>query len=115
MADAELSGNGTGSAAEMQCGTLPGRAADFQFLPGDSVLDAGAERLRGCLFGGKAGRETLRGSGSCAAIRDLIIGKDTPQEAIAVAFDGLRNARYLDEIDSRAQQHVATVAQGRNL
>jgi hypothetical protein len=33
------------------------------------------------------------------------------EEAIAVAFDGARDTRNFDEVDSRTDQHDATVAQ----
>jgi len=111
MGDAELSGNGTGPAGEDQSGPVAGNATDLEFFPGNAVLDAGAQGLGSCLLGGKAGGETLRYAGSGAAIGYFLIGEHAVEEAIAVAFDGARDTRNFDEVDSRTDQHDATVAQ----
>ncbi len=111
MGDAELSGNGTGAAAQDQSGPAAWGATDFEFFPGNALLDSGAEGLGSCFFGGKAGCETLRCAGSDAAIRYFLIGEHALEEAVTVAFDGARDTRNFDEVDSRTDQHDATVAQ----
>jgi hypothetical protein len=112
MRDAQLSGNDTGAAGEVQGRPLAGQAPDFQFLPGDAVLDTGAERLGAGFLGGKACGKTLSGGGSGAAIRDFLFGKHAVQKSLAEAIDGARDARHLHQIDSGSHEHEATVAQG---
>ena len=111
MPDTELSGNGTGPPGEVQSGSLPGNAPDFQFFPGNSVLDAGSQRLGACFFRGKAGSKAFSEGSPAAAIGNFLIGKDAAEEALPVAFDRLRNPRHFDEVNSCSEQHDATVAQ----
>lgn len=115
MPDAQLSGNGTGAAGEMKGGPLSWRAEHLQLFPGNAVLNARAEGFGASLFRGEARGEALCECGFGAAIGDLLVGKDALQKAVAVAFDGVRDARYFDEVDSRAHQHEATVAQEKSL
>lgn len=75
------------------------------------MLDAGAEGFGSSFFGGETGRETLSGAGSGAAIRYFPISEYTGEEALAVAFDGTRDTWNFDQIDSRTDEHDATVAQ----
>lgn len=75
------------------------------------MLDAGAEGFGSSFFGGKAGGETLDSTGSGAAIRDFVAGEYALEKAVAVALNGARDARNLDEVDAGADQHEATVAQ----
>ena len=111
MPHPELSGNGTGTPTQVQGGTLPREAPHLQFLPRNAVLDPGAEGLRAGFFGGETSGKALRSGGSGAAIGDLVVGEDTPQESLAEALDGMRDPLYFDQIDACAHQHVATVAQ----
>lgn len=115
MGDAELSGNGTGASGEMEGGTLAGKTADFQLLPGNAVLDAGAQGLGGGFFRGESGGKAFGGVGFGAAVVDFGGREDAAEEAVAVALHGARDARHFNEIDPGAHQHEATVAQRKNL
>ena len=115
MRHAELSGDGTGTAAENQGGTAAWSATDFKFFPGNAMLDAGAEGLGSGFFSSKAGSKTLSKAGSGAAIGYFLIGEHAFKEALAVAFDGTRDARNFDEVDAGSDQHDATVAQGESI
>jgi hypothetical protein len=96
----------------MERGALTGETPDFELFPCDAVLDACAEGLGSGLFSGKAGGETLGGSGFGAAIGDFLFGKHAVKESLAEALDGARNARHLNQIDSGPHEHEAKVAQG---
>lgn len=113
MRHAQLSGNGTGASGEMKCRTLAGKAANLEFFPGNSVLNAGAERFGSGLFGCEASGKALGCRGFGATIGDFIVGIDAPQKALAKAFDGAGNARNVHEINAGSNQHEATVAQGK--
>jgi len=76
------------------------------------MLDAGAEGFGSCFFGGEACCEALGSTGSGAAIVNFPASKDAIEKAVAVAFDGARDAWNFDEVDACADQHDATVAQG---
>ncbi len=115
MGDAELSGNGTGAAGEMEGWTPAGIAADFQFLPGNAVVNAGTESLGGGFLSGETGGEGFGGVGFCPAIVDFGGGKDAAEESVAVALDGTRDARHFDEVDPGTHEHEATVAQRKTL
>lgn len=111
MGDAQLSGDGTGAAGEVQRGTLAGVAAHFDFLPGDAVLDAGAEGFGAGFLGGETGRIALRSACSGAAIGDFTVSENTVKKSLAKALEGAGDARHFDQIDSGAYEHEATVAQ----
>jgi hypothetical protein len=111
MGDAQMSGNRTGAASEVQRGTLTRKAANFQFLPGNAMLNSGAQGFGGCFFGSKSGSKALGGSGFRSAIGDFLVSKDAAQKAFAEALDGAGDARNFDQIDAGAHQHEATVAQ----
>lgn len=115
MGDAELSGDGTGAAGEVQRGTLAGIPAHFDFLPGDAVLDAGAEGFGAGFLGGETGGIALHRACSGAAVGNFRIGKDAVKKSFAEALERAGDARHFDEVDSCAYQHEATVAQGRTL
>lgn len=111
MSHPELSGDGTGAAGEVQGGALAGLAAHFDFLPGDAVLDAGAEGFGAGFLGGETGRITLRSACSGAAIGNFLIGENTVKEPLAEALEGAGDARHVHQVDSGAHEHEATVAQ----
>src|SRR5579872_2789453 len=111
MPGTQLYSNGTGSAGEMQGGPLSWRPEHLQFLPGNAALNAGAESFGSGLFGGETRGEALCGCRSGAAIGNFLLGKDALEKAVAIALDSVRDTRYLDEVNSRAHQHDATVAQ----
>ena len=95
----------------MQRRPLTRQPLHLQLFPRNAILDAGAERLGSCFFGGEAGGKTLCSRGTRATIGNLGIGKHAMQEPVAKTFDGTGYARNLDQIDPRAHQHDATVAQ----
>jgi hypothetical protein len=95
----------------VQRGPLPREAPDFQFLPRNAVLDAGAEGFGPGFLGGKAGGKTLGGACSRTAIRDFLFGKHAAHETLAKALEGARDARHFHQIDSGSDEHEATVAQ----
>ena len=106
-----MSGDGTGASGKDQSGAAAGRAADLEFLPGNAVLDAGAEGFGSGLFGGETGGKTLSKAGAGAAIGYFFAGKHALEKAVAVALDGAGDARDLDQVNAGADQHEATVAQ----
>ena len=106
-----MSGDSTCAAAEDQSGAAAGGAPDFEFLPGNAVLDASAESFGSGFFGGETGGKTLSKAGFGAAIRDFVGSKNPFEKAVAVALDGPCDARDFDEVDAGADQHEATVAQ----
>jgi hypothetical protein len=75
------------------------------------MLNAGAEGFSSCFFSGETRGKTFCRAGSGAAIGYFLSGKDTLEKAIAITFDGTGDARNFDEVDSRADQHEAKVAQ----
>lgn len=75
------------------------------------MLDAGAKRFGSGFLRCEASGKTLCGTGSGAAIRYFPIGEYALQEAVAVAFNRASDARDFDQVDSRTDQHDATVAQ----
>jgi hypothetical protein len=79
------------------------------------MLDAGAEGFGSGFFSSKAGSKALSKAGTGAAIGYFLIGEHAFKEALAVAFDGTRDARNFDEVDAGSDQHDATVAQGESI
>ena len=75
------------------------------------MLDAGAEGFGSGFFGSKTGGKTLSGAGPGAAIRYFLISEYASEETLAVALDGVRDTRNLDQVDARTDEHDATVAQ----
>ena len=106
-----MSRDGTGTAGQVQDRPSTRLTPNLQFLPRHAVLDPCSQSLGTRFFGRKARRKAL-GSGSFgAAIRNFLVGKHPAQEAVAEALDRACDARYFNQIDARAHQHDATLAQ----
>ena len=108
---AQLSGDGTCTATENQGGTAARLTPNFEFFPGNALLNSGAKRFCAGFLGSEARSETLRGAGSGAAICDFCGSKNTVEEPGSVALDGAGDPIHFDQIDSGSDQHDATVAQ----
>src|SRR5262245_52967762 len=84
------------------------QARDLHVLPRDAQVQTGADRLGGRLFRGKASSESLDGVLLRLAVLDLGGRVDAAEEALAKAFDSLRDARDLADVDARADDHQYT-------
>lgn len=106
-----MSGNGTGATAEVQSGPLAGETPDFQFFPGDAVLNASAEGFGSGFLCGKACGKTFGKRDFSAAICDFLFGKYAMKETLAETLDGVSDARDFDQVNTGSHEHDATVAQ----
>src|ERR1700735_3838398 len=106
MAHPQPCGKGGGAAAEMQGGTAAALAPHLDLLPGDAVLDAGAQSLGPGLLGREAGGKAFRGFFLAHAVRDFTGSEDAAEEAFAEPVDGRLNAINFDDVDTGADEHV---------
>jgi hypothetical protein len=86
--------------------------AHLELIPRDSPADSGSQSFRGCLLGCESGGEALRASTSAAAISDFMIGIDTAEKAVAITFNGPRDALDLDQIHASPDQHGDHITMG---
>src|SRR5215470_695246 len=92
-------------ARQVQSGTVPRHPPDLEFLPGNAMLNAGAERLGPSLFRRETRSKTLREVSFTAAKCNLLPGKNLPQTPVAEAGNGLRDALDFHNVDSSTDQH----------
>ena len=112
VSDAKLGGQLCGASAQLEGGSASCFTLNLKFIPGDASAYAGSQCLCACFFGGEPCGKTFRTAAFAAAIGDLVIGKNAVQKAVAVAFDGLRNALNLDQIHARSDQHADHITMG---
>ncbi len=84
---------------------LARRAANFEFGPGEAVLDSSAKGLGCGFFCSEAGGEALGTVLLAMAVVDFGGRKNALQKARTVAFDGAGDALDLDHIYARSNQH----------
>ena len=75
--------------------------------PGNPLRRSRAERLHRRLLGGETGRQRRRRIPAALAVRDLVLGVDPMQEAVAVAAEHVSDAIDLGGVEPRADDaHV---------
>src|SRR5690606_4959928 len=74
---------------------------DFDVGKGHRVADAGAERFGDCLFGGKPRRKPFGAPGTSGY---LIFRKNTVKKLIAMLFQNVGDAGYLDQIHADTEE-----------
>src|SRR4051812_46681768 len=82
------------------------RAPDFNILPRDAEMQAGADGLGRRFFGGKARGEALNGVLLRSTVIDLRGRVDAPQKAIAEARVCCLDALDFANINTRADNHL---------
>ena len=87
-------------------------ARNLKLNPRDPPADASSQCFGSRLFGRETRGETLRTASLAAAIGDLMICVNTAQKALAVAFDGMRDALDLNQIHARPDQHADHITMG---
>src|SRR5690349_20875118 len=80
-------------------------AADFNVTPPHAMVPARAQRLHGCLFGGKTRSKALRGIGLRFTILDFALGEDPVQKALAITRNRGRNPRHFFDVDAGSDNH----------
>jgi hypothetical protein len=109
----EFPGQQGGPSAQFKHGPPSRLTLNLELSPCDSAADAGSQRFRSRLFGGKTcGEAFCTRSLTAAAIGDLMIGVNAAQKAFAVAFDRVRDALDLDQIHACANQHAEHITMG---
>src|SRR3989440_11794358 len=81
---------------------LAALAPYLQLAPAHAEPEPGAERLEAGLLGGEACGEVRHGVAPRAAVRDLLLGEDAPQEAVLPAVDHVAPARDVDAVHADA-------------
>ena len=90
-----------GAAVQLQL-RRPAAPHDLDVAPQHALRMAGAERLHGCFLGREAaGKMNCRHAPS-TAVGHFVLGEDAMHEAVAVALDGLGNARNISGIDPQS-------------
>lgn len=105
MPNSQLRGNLAGASGEIEVGALTRLAPNFEFFPGDAVLNAGAQGLGSRLFGRKTRCKAFGAVLLSLAVSDLLWSKNTAKEAVAIAGNGLRDTVDLNDVDAGSDEH----------
>ena len=82
MPNSQLGGNLAGASGEVEIGAVTGLAPNFEFLPGNAMLNAGAEGLGSRFLGRKTRCKAFCAVLLALAVSDLLGSKDTGEEAV---------------------------------
>src|SRR6266545_3709362 len=98
--------------------SLPALAPHFHLPPAHTHPQSSAQSLERRLLGGEAGGKMRNGVAPTAAVDDLLVGEDAPQEPLIPALNDLTHSRdqrqiHADAHDVHAQQDAIRPAVDR--
>jgi len=105
VANSQLGGNLARASGEVQVGALTRLSPDFEFFPGNAVLNAGAEGLGSRFLGREPRCKALCAVLLALAVSDLLGRKDTGQEAGSIAGNGPRDTFDFNDVDAGSDEH----------